>query len=117
MLSPIRKRYLLCLNVDSYCDAEGRRYLHELWHKDLAEHVRYLTNLTVASPCQISVPPVHSIPWDSPHNEVRFVDLPASSNTLSAILRLPQIAVRLWREIGRAEIVHVGIAGWPIPFG
>ena len=34
-----RGRYLLCTNVVSYRDAEGRRYLDPLWRKDLLAHL------------------------------------------------------------------------------
>ena len=32
-------------------------------------------------------------------------------------LLAPLIALRLWQAIGRARIVHVGVAGWPFPLG
>lgn len=117
MPPPIRNPYLLCINVKFYRDAQGRLYLEELWHKDLLEHTRYLKNLTVAAPCQTNDLPAHTIPWHSPEHPVRFVELPSATSMLTALFRLPAMAARLWREIGRAEIVHVGIAGWPIPFG
>jgi glycosyltransferase involved in cell wall biosynthesis len=115
-LLPIARRYLICLNITCYRDAHGVHYFDPLWHKDLIQHVRYLENLTLASPCLQGEPPPDAIAWAPPLPEVQFLDLPVSHNLLQAILHLPSTAVRLWTAIGRAEIVHLGVAGWPIPF-
>ena len=116
-LSPIVDPYLLCLNVTCYRDSSGRRYFDPLWERDLREHVRYLANLTLASPCRVGEPPPDAIACDPPLHGIRFVDLPAATTRTQALLHLPAIAARLWREIGRSRIVHLGVAGWPIPFG
>src|SRR5438874_1630224 len=116
-LQPITCRYLLCLNVKSYRDAHGVRYFDDLWHKDLIQHMRYLKNLTVACPCQLGEPPPDAVAWNPSPAEIRFVDLPATDCTMEAIRRLPSTALRIWQEIGRTDIVHLGVAGWPIPFG
>jgi glycosyltransferase involved in cell wall biosynthesis len=34
-----------------------------------------------------------------------------------AILNLPGNLWRMWRAVGRAEVVHAGVAGWPLPIG
>lgn len=109
--------YLLCLNVNCYRDSDGRRYFDPLWHRDLLEHARYLKNLTLASPCQVGAVPPDAIAAAPALEALRYVDLPATSTLAACILAMPRIAARLWREIGRSSIVHVGIAGWPIPFG
>lgn len=49
-LSPITQRYLVCLNVQCYRDAGGGHYFDRLWQRDLLEHVRYLTDLTLFPP-------------------------------------------------------------------
>ena len=116
-LPPITRPYLLCLNIRSYRDARGVRYLDLLWLKDLQQHTRYLKNLTVACPCQEGEPPPGTTAWDPPPSEIRFIDLPSPERTMGAIVELPRTAVRIWRAIGRSEIVHLGVAGWPIPFG
>ena len=115
-LPPITASYLICLNITCYRDADGVRYFDPLWHKDLVQHVRYLKNLTLASPCRYGEPPPAAIAWAPPLPEIQFVDLPVSNNTVEAFLHLPSTAARLWRAIGRAEIVHIGVAGWPIPY-
>src|SRR5580700_11109887 len=97
-LLPITHRYLICLNITCYRDAHGVHYFDPLWHKDLIQLVRYLENLTLASPCRQGEPPPDAIAWAPPLPEVQFLDLPVSHNLLQAIL-------------------HLGVAGWPIPFG
>jgi len=113
----ITSRYLLCLNIKSYRNARGERYLDALWHKDLTQHTRYLKNLTVAGPCQAGEPPPDAIAWRSPQEEVRFIDLPATDTAIQAVLRLPSTAALIWRAIGKSDVVHLGVAGWPIPYG
>lgn len=114
---PIGAPYLICLNVPCYRDQQGRRFFDPLWHKDLTQHLRYLHNLTLACPCETGEPPPGAIEgvWSQPR--IQFVDLAASHNIVEAILHLPSTAARLWRAIGRADIVHSGVAGWPIPAG
>lgn len=116
MTAPITADYLLCLNVPSYRDNQGRRYLDPLWHKDLLQHAGYLTNLTLAAPCRQSAPPADAIEW-SPSNTVRFIDLKEARSTLHALRLLPCWTARLWQAIGAARIVHTGVAGWPLPLG
>ena len=117
LLSPITEPYLLCLNVKCYRDPDGRHYFDLLWQRDLTEHVRYLRDLTLASPCQVGVPPPDAMACDSPLQGIRFVDLPAPDTLLQSVFHLPSIVTKLWREIGRSGMVHLGIAGWPIPLG
>ena len=116
-LPPITRSYLICLNIPSYRDTQGVHYLDPLWHKDLIQHVRYLKNLTLALPCRVGELPQDALAWGPPLPEIRFVDLPSSDGVLAAIFHLPSIALRLWTLIGQAEVVHFGVAGWPIPLG
>src|SRR5215831_19825004 len=116
-LLPITRPYLLCLNVKSYCDERGIRYFDLLWLKDLKQHTRYLKNLTVACPCQKGEPPLGMMAWNPPRDEIRFIDLPSPQGIVGAIAQLPATALRIWNAIGRSQIVHLGVAGWPIPFG
>ncbi len=116
-LPPITRPYLVCLNVPCYRDEHGVHYVDALWHKDLIQHVRYLKRLTLASPCRVGEPPPDTLAWRPPLPEIEFLDLPASESVMEAIFHLPGIAWRLWTAIGKTEIVHLGVAGWPIPFG
>jgi glycosyltransferase involved in cell wall biosynthesis len=116
-LPPITRPYLLCLNVRSYLDARRVRYLDLLWLKDLQQHTRYLKNLTVACPCERGEPPPGAVAWNPPAAGIRFIDLLSPKGLFGAIAQFPWTALQIWKAIGRSEIVHLGVAGWPIPFG
>ena len=116
-LMPIEQRYLLVLNIKSSCDSKGSRYLDPLWAKDLIEHFKYLKNFTLASPAEPEAPPKNTINVDKEPSFVgaKFVDLPSPNSYGKAILLLPATIAKLWRAIASSDIVHSGIAGWPIP--
>ena len=116
-LPPIVCPYLLCLNVQSYRDARGVRYFDLLWLKDLQQHTRYLKNLTVAAPCHEGDPPGGAVAWNPLPTEIQFIDLPSPARTVDAIRQVASTALRIWKAIGHCEIVHLGVAGHPIPLG
>ena len=118
-LPPITSRYLLITGIECYRDEKGRRYLDRLWYKDLLEHLRYLKNFTLASPCQREELPKDVVALDSDpsFSEVKFIDLPSPNSFIKAIMQLPITTTRLWQAIGQADIVHTGVGGWPIPMG
>jgi glycosyltransferase involved in cell wall biosynthesis len=118
-LPPITKRYLLVTNIKCYRDQKRVRYLDPLWQKDLIEHFQYLKNFTLAAPCQQDKPPKGAIALDSDpsFSNIQFIDLPSPNSFASAIVLLPATIVRLWQAIGKADLVHTGVAGWPIPMG
>ncbi len=114
-LRPITAPYLICLNVKHYRDSRGATYFDRLWWQDLAQHLQYLDHLTLAAPCERRDPPPGTLAWTS--SNLQIVDLPAPKSLFAAVAALPTTTWRLWRAIGRAEIVHLGVAGWPIPLG
>lgn len=117
---PILGRYLLVtFCIPCYVDAEGRRYLDNLWIKDLIEHFKYLKNFTLASPCRYENPPAGTTLLDNhpAFDHVQFIDLPSPSNTIDALRLLPITIAKLWQAVKAADIVHTGVAGWPIPEG
>lgn len=116
-LSPISDPYLLVLCITSYQDSRGFHYVDRLWYKDLIEHVQYLKNFTLAAPCKRANPPEGTIclEEDAAFAEVRFVDLPAPESFGDGLRQIPATIAQLWPEIGRATVVHSGVAGWPIP--
>jgi glycosyltransferase involved in cell wall biosynthesis len=115
----IDKPYLLVMTLPCYVDAEGRRYLDELWHKDLLEHLTQIRDLTLASPLRREFPATKVLEVDpSPYEgTLRYVDLPPTTSTLGTLASLPRLSARLWKAIGEAEIVHANTGGWPISFG
>ncbi len=88
----------------------------QLWGKDLLLHTGYIDGLVLAAPMAESLPPGEPpmrIPDDA---TLRVQPLPPMRSVLGALVRMPVTIARLWREIGRAKIVHCGIGGWPVPF-
>lgn len=118
-LPPITCRYLLAITIPLFRDSDGRTYADQLWFKDLAEHLSYLTNFTLACPLVDQTPPANAVPLDSDDRfaNVKFVYLPSPRNEAQAILLLPITISRLWRAVRSADIVHSGVGGWPVPFG
>ena len=112
-LMPIDKRYLLVLNIQSFCDSKGSRYLDLMWVKDLTQHFKYLKNFTLASPCVRGTPPENTIEVDSETSfaDAKFIDLPSPNSLAKAILLLPATVAQLWGAIASSDIVHSGVAG------
>ncbi len=118
-LPPITQRYLLTIGVECYQDSQGRRYVDQLWHKDLLEHLKYLKQLVLASPCAFEepLPGAMALDGDPAFAGVEFVDLPVATSYFQAILSLPATVRILWRAVKQAEVVHAGVAGSWIPLG
>lgn len=115
-LPPINCHYLLCIQIKCYCDANGNKYLERLWYKDIKEHLEYLSNLTIACPFQYGKPPADAVLLDSDvsFSSISFVSLPSPQNFLEALIFLPLTITKFWQAIGRADIVHSFVGGWPI---
>ena len=118
MTARIEQPYLLVLfSLLFHVDADGRRWIHPLWAKDLARHADYIGQLSYAAPATREPPPPDFVAMDASPAlaSVRCVDLPLSRTRLQAILHLPRLLAILWREVGCARIVHTAMAGWPFP--
>lgn len=116
--SPITEPYLLVVSVPLVIDEQGNRWTDPLWAKDLALHLDYLDNLTLASPARRKEPGDDLVSLNqAPFDRLKFVDLPMPSGRLEALLDLPREVGQLWRAIGQAEVVHTTFAGWPINKG
>jgi glycosyltransferase involved in cell wall biosynthesis len=116
---PILKPYLLVINIPCYIDAQNRRYLDLSWYVDLIRHLDYIQDFILACPCSRETPPANAVllEGDRRLDRLRLIDLPAPTNFLSAIAQLPRTLFSLWRAVQQAEVVHAGIAGYPIPLG
>jgi len=109
---------LVSLCCPCYVDAAGKRYFESLWAKDLRHHIPYIRAFTVAVPRIDGDPPSSFEEWDeAAFPSLRIVDLPHAASSLTAILQLPILIARLWKAIGNSDIVHTGVAGWPLPDG
>jgi len=117
-MCPITEPYLLIVCVPLEIDEQGNRWTNDLWAKDLALHLEYLDNLTLASPTRRRKPGDDLVPLNQPlFDRLKFVDLPLPSSRLEALMSLPREVRQLWRAIGQARIVHTGFGGWPINEG
>jgi glycosyltransferase involved in cell wall biosynthesis len=118
-LSPVTSRYLLVINVPLYRGGDGALSAGHLWFKDLVEHLSYLRNFSIACPCVDGSPAEATLPitGDRRFEGVRIIALSSPTSTINALIGLPVTAVRLWRAIRHVDIVHAGVAGWPIPYG
>ena len=120
-LPQIGGRYvLLQSSTPVYIDAAGGRWLDNLWAIDAKEHLAYIRNLTIFCPTvriESAKPQLTSIDSDAALSRIRFVDLPVSRSRPKALAQLPRAWAAIWRVVGQADIVHMGIAGWPYPLG
>ena len=117
-LPTLSPSYLLVINIPLYRRGSDLLAGH-LWFKDLARHVAYIEKLTMACPILDASPSeaAHPMSSDKRLATIQVVALPAAESSLRAILALPWTLVRLWRAVRNADIVHAGVAGWPIPYG
>jgi glycosyltransferase involved in cell wall biosynthesis len=105
---PIAGRYLLVIHhIPVYCNGDGKRYVDPLWRKDLVRHPDYISDFTLACPRIDGPLPEGLVPVDDPR--IKFLDLPSRHKRT---LALPVMVARLWRAIGRADVVHSSPGGW-----
>ena len=104
---PIAGRYLLVIHIPVYCNGDGNRYVDPLWRKDLVRHPDYISDFTIACPRIDGPLPEGLVPVDDPR--ITFLDLPGRHKRT---LALPVMVARLWRGIGRADVVHSCLGGW-----
>jgi glycosyltransferase involved in cell wall biosynthesis len=118
-LAPITAPYLLVSGISCFIDENGKRWTDALWHKDLIEHLHYLKTFTLAAPLRRKSPGAGAkcLSDDPRFSDIDYVDLPASDSLLDALSKWPRTFASLWRAAGTAEIVHAGVADWPIPTG
>jgi len=114
-IAPIPEHYLLVTNLPVWPGADGAHGVVPLWAKDLAEHLVYLPHFALAAPVATGGSPG---PLESLSGlPLRVIALGPQRSLLRAVATVPRTFWRLWKAIGAAEVVHCGIAGWPIPMG
>jgi glycosyltransferase involved in cell wall biosynthesis len=119
VLPPITEPYVLFACAPSEIDEQGRRWTDAAWAKDLALHLDYLTDLTLASPfrktktCSPKSVSLNEPPFD----RLKYIDLPAPLGWWEALTTMPATFVLYWQAVSRGRIVHCGFAGWPIADG
>ena len=115
----ISNPYLLVSGIPIQMDKDGVRWADSLWHKDLQRHLTYLSDFTLAAPLIKSKIPHNFLPLSTSPllPKIKHVDLPSNSSLLEAFLHLPRTFFILWQAIGKAELIHIGIADWPRSLG
>jgi glycosyltransferase involved in cell wall biosynthesis len=118
-LPPITEAYVLFVSPILDIDEQGRRWADAAWAKDLALHLDYLSDLTLASPSRKTKTGSANLVSlsEPPFDRLKFVDLPCPTNRWEALKTLPRTIQQYWRAIGAARIVHCGFGGWPIVAG
>jgi glycosyltransferase involved in cell wall biosynthesis len=119
-MQPIEARYLLLTLVPHHVDESGEVWVDRLWHRDLVAHFRYLKHIVLAAPTsRLKSARADDLVRLSVPSDVTLTlaPLPMSSSTREAIASLPALTRALWRAIGQSDVVHSGVAGWPMPVG
>lgn len=117
-LAVIRARYLHVSMTPTYVDAEGGLWLERSWHRDFIAHFDYLKSLVSCAPRLPRGSEPDLVRLELPEGaDLELVHLPPQTSYLGVILSFPKTAWILWKSVGRAEIVHSGVGGWPFPLG
>lgn len=104
--------------IPCFLDDNDVIWLEQGWRHDLIEHFKYLKDFTLCAPKVPKRAQPNLVQLEVPEGvRFRYVHLPDQKSALNALLGLPKTAFVLWRAIGRAEIVHSGVIGWPYPLG
>jgi glycosyltransferase involved in cell wall biosynthesis len=110
-------RYLLVMPVAWYQSEDGRVWIDHLWHRDLMRHLDYLDTVTVLAPRLPYAAQAGLVAVEANPKTLRFQELPWGASGREAMLRVPQTWRVARRAVREADIVHAGIAGWPLPPG
>lgn len=111
--------YLLIVPMPIYVDASGCKWIDRLWLRDLVRHLHYLPRLTLASPAERGKPEQGDLVPFVLHEDgsLGWVALPSIRSWPRFLVGLPRLCAVLARAVHRADIVHSGVAGWPVPLG
>jgi glycosyltransferase involved in cell wall biosynthesis len=114
----IDRRYLLVSSIACYVDAGGAVWVEPLWRLDLLEHLSYLKDFVLCAPRRRWVPGLDLVRFEvSPGTRFAYAFLPSQVSFLRALFQLPRTIAALWGAIGRSDIVHSSVIGWPFPLG
>jgi glycosyltransferase involved in cell wall biosynthesis len=114
----LERPYLLVTSIPYYEDGVGAVWLNQSWHHDLVEHLTYLKNFTLCAPRLPKGTDPDLVRVDpKPGSRLNVAPLPVQTPAHQALRAMPATAVALWRAIGKAEVVHSSVIGWPYPLG
>lgn len=115
----IDRPYLIVVNVPFFLDSGGQALFDRSWHHDLIRHLQYIPAMALAAPlCPLPADTSTLVALDPEHRaKLGLIPLPARISRIHALAQLISTCRTLWRAVGKADIVHTGIAGWPYPIG
>jgi glycosyltransferase involved in cell wall biosynthesis len=93
-------------------------YLDASWARDLAHHTYLGDRITVLCPItETDAAPAGYVPFTDDRFE--FVALPERTGTVRYLVegRLARAVARMWRELGRADVMFAGLVEHPVPLG
>jgi glycosyltransferase involved in cell wall biosynthesis len=114
----IDRPYLMVTFIPCFFDDDEVIWLEQGWRHDLIEHFQYLKDFTLCAPKARKEAQPNLVPIEVPEGvRFRYVDLPDQTSAFNALLGLPRTVFVIWQAIGRTEIVHSSVIGWPYPLG
>ncbi|MGC4029147.1 MAG: glycosyltransferase family 4 protein [Steroidobacteraceae bacterium] len=115
----IHQRYLLVVPIPVLVDADGRRWIDPLWHKDMLLHLAYIRQLVLLAPRESlrGDPDAAGLKMLPDQAGFEAALLPSQETRLRALLNLPATLWRIFLEVRKADIVHSTVVGWPYPPG
>jgi len=119
----ISGKYLLLAIPPYYEDSQGEIWLDELWYRDLVAHLDYIDDLTVFCPkrAKPDADEVRGIKLVKVGKEILEHLSFAAQPSITSGKQIPFHFLRslplIWRLIGKMDVIHSGVAGWPYPMG
>jgi glycosyltransferase involved in cell wall biosynthesis len=115
----IKKQYCLFTNILLYRKNDKEFFIDNLWKKDLLLHLEYISRFTLVCPVSEDNAPdhYHVLKVNTVDLSIKIVPLPSSKSFLNALLCIPQTFAKILDAFRENEIIHAGVAGWPIPYG
>ena len=112
-MAVINEPYFLAVCVPVKVDQNGNRWCSELWAKDLALHLDYLTNLSLACPCVFAEPtPTDRSITAAPFDRLSFLSIcPARTSILGALAKSSTTNIHDVEGDEAPRIVHAGFGG------
>ncbi|MDP5308508.1 glycosyltransferase family 4 protein [Paracoccus spongiarum] len=113
------RRYLMSSLVPFHRDAQGRVHVGHLWHRDLMMHLDYIPDMLVLAAHVDTTGDEPMLPVEAPPGQrIDFLETgPMLGGRRQLPGALPGMIRAMRRALAQADVVHSGVAGWPMPPG
>ncbi|MBU3031219.1 glycosyltransferase family 4 protein [Paracoccus marinaquae] len=113
------RTYLLSSLVPFRRDAGGRVWIGDRWHRDLMTHLAYLPNMLILAVEVDDLGDEHQFPVEpDPGQSIDFITTGPVMTSRRQVPRHAPGMIRAMRQgLAQADVVHSGVAGWPVPPG